>query len=130
MPVVSSSAALEGVTAHYCGCMVVCLVSDVLLIIVVEVSGVAIIDIVPCVVADGTVFLVFCVMVDAVGLLIVIYNFYIGRCVKSGDFIVKLCFQSVYVILEVTTPHSCIPSGSGCSSGEGVTMSLVVVWKC
>ena len=110
--------------------MVVCLVGDVLFIIVVDVSGVASIDIVPCVVVDGTVFLIVYVMIDAVGLLIVIFNFYIGRRVKSGDFIVKLCFQSVYLIFEVTTPHSCSPSGSGCSSGDGVTMSLVVVWKC
>ena len=111
------------------------------MIIVVDVSGVASIDIVPCVVADGIVFFVVCVMVvavfllvcvmfDAVGLLIVIFNFYIGRRVKSGDFIVKLCFQSVYVIFEVTAPHSRSPSGSGCSSGEGATRSLVVDWKC
>ena len=130
MPVVSSATALEGVTAYYCGCMVVCLIGDFLFIIVVDVSGVASIDIVPCVVDDGTVFLVVCVMVDAVGLLIVILNFYIGRRVESGDFIVELCFQSVYVIFEVTTPHSCSLSGSWWSSGDGVTISLVVVWKC
>ena len=70
--------------------MVVCLVGDVLFIIVVDVSGVASIDIVLCVVNDGTVFLVVCVMIDAVGLLIVIFNFYIGRRVKSGNFIIKL----------------------------------------
>ena len=88
-------------TAHYCGCIVVCLVGDVLFIIVVDVSGVASIDIVPCVVADGIVFFVVCVMVvavflvvcvmfDAVGLLIVMFNFYIRCRVESGNFIVKL----------------------------------------
>ena len=102
-------------TTHYCGCIVVCVVGDV-----VDVSSVASIDIVPCVVADGivfyvvcvmvvAVFLVVCVMVDAVGFLIVIFNFYIGRRFKSGDFIVKLCFQSVYVIFEVTTPTPVAP---------------------
>ena len=78
----------------------------------------------------ATTFIAYCVMFDAVGVMIVNFNLYIGRHVKSGDFIVKLCFQSVYVIFEVTTPHSCIPSGSGCISGDGVTMSLVVDWKC
>ena len=69
-------------------------------------------------------------MINAVGLLIVILIVSVGRRVKSSDFIVELCFQSVHVILEVTTPHSCSLSGSWWSSGDGVTISLVVVWKC
>ena len=117
-------------SAYYRGCMFVCLVGDVLFIVVVDVSGVANTDIVQCVVVDGTVFLVVCVIIDAVGLLIVIFIVCVGRRVESSDFIVELCLQSVPVIFEVTTPHSCSPSGSGCSSGDGVTMSLVVVWKC
>ena len=51
--VVSSSAALEGVTAHYDWCVVVCIVVDLLLIVVVDVGCVTSVSIVLCIVADG-----------------------------------------------------------------------------
>ena len=105
VPLVSSSAALEGVTAHYGWCVVVCLVADILLIIVVNVGCVASISIVPCIVADGifcvvcvmvvAVFLVVCVMIDAVSLLIVMFNFFISGVVLSPEISSSSCASSL-----------------------------------
>ena len=117
MPVFSSSAASEGVTAHYGWCVVDCIVVGLFLIVVVDQSCVVGVSVV-------AVFFVVCVMFDAVGLLIVMFCFYVRCRVESGDFIVKLRFQSVNVSFEVTIPHSCSPSDS--SFGDGGTMPLVL----
>ena len=131
MPVVSCATASECVAAYYCGCRVVCLVGDIFFIVVVGVSCVTINYIIWCVVVGGAVFLVVnagSVIIDTVGFLTVIIG--IVRSVESSYFIIELCLQPVNLAFEVTPPHSCSPSGSRCSSGNGGTISIrVVPWN-